>query len=255
MEASFEVPEIRIYVADDHGLLPADQVERNVLHEIGHALGMHGHSPIPADLMYEVARDRRVDRLSPEDINSFRTLYRLPNGTIYARLPRGGELPRPPASAPQIPVQLAADFYSDPRLGFSVRPGLGWRMVASPRGVVIVDGVAWDYEASFQVVVRSYPTIAQYLTRHANAHIREGKIVQQGPLDVRGRRAHWMRVLPVSGDMLEDHVFLESGDVRVVIVIMEAPLTLRQDFSPWFDAMLGSLEVTKVGSAAGGSAQ
>jgi hypothetical protein len=250
VEASFEVPEIRIYVADDHGLLPADQVERNVLHEIGHALGMHGHSPIPADLMYEVARDRRVDRLSPEDINSFKTLYRLPNGTIYARLPQGSDLPRPPASAPQIPVQLAPELYADPRLGFTLRPALGWRMVSSPRGVVVVDGVAWDYEASFQVVVRSYPTIAQYLTRHANAHIREGKIIQQGPLDVRGRRAHWMRVLPVSGDMLEDHVFLESGDGRVLIVIMEAPLSLRQEFSPWFDAMLGSLEVTTVGGAA-----
>jgi predicted Zn-dependent protease len=250
MDVTFEVPEIRIYVADDHGLLPADQVERNVLHEIGHALGSHGHSPIPADLMYEVARDRRVDRLSPEDVNSFRTLYRLPNGTIYARLPRGGDLPRAAAAAPPGPVQLAPQLYSDPRLGFTVRPGLHWRMVASPRGVVVIDGVAWDYEASFQVVVRSYPTVANYLSRHAAAHVREGKVVQQGPLDVRGRRAHWMRILPVSGDMIEDHIFLESGDGRVVIVIMEAPTTLRQQFGPWFDAMLGSLEVTAVGAPA-----
>jgi len=29
-----------------------------------------------------------------------------------------------------------------------------------------------------------------------------------------------------------------------VIVIMEAPTSLRQDFGPWFDAMLGSVEVT-----------
>jgi predicted Zn-dependent protease len=257
MEVSFAVPEIHIYVADDHGLLPADQVERNVLHEIGHALGMHGHSPIPADLMYEVARDRRVDHLSPEDVNSFRTLYRLPNGTIYATLPRGADLARPPASAPQIPVQLSPDVYSDPRLGFSVQPGLGWQLIASPRGVVIVDGVAWDYEASFQVVVRSYPTVANYLARHSDAHVREGKIVQQGPLDVRGRRAQWMRILPVSGDMIEDHVFMETGDGRVVIVIMEAPTTLRQDFGPWFDAMLGSLQITAVGApaATNGSAQ
>jgi hypothetical protein len=34
-----------------------------------------------------------------------------------------------------------------------------------------------------------------------------------------------------------------------VIVIMEAPTTLRQDFGPWFDAMLGSLEITKVAPA------
>lgn len=243
LEVAFEVPEIRIYVADDHGLLPVDQVGRNVLHEIGHALGMRGHSPIPADLMYEVARDRRVDRLSVEDVNSFRALYRLPNGTIYARLPRGADLLRAPAQAPAGPVQLAPQPYEDARLGFALRPGLGWRLVPTPRGVVAIDGVAWDYEASFQVIVRNYPSVATYLTRHANAHVREGKIAQQGPLDVRGRRAHWMRVVPLSGDMLEDHVFLESGDGRIVIVIMEAPTSLRQDFGPWFDAMLGSLEI------------
>jgi hypothetical protein len=55
-----------------------------------------------------------------------------------------------------------------------------------------------------------------------------------------------MRVVPLEGEMLEDHIFLESGDGRVVIVIMEAPRSLRQDFGPWFDAMLGSLEVTTV---------
>ena len=246
LDVEFEVPEIRIYVADDHGLLPAVQVERNVLHEIGHALGMHGHSPIPADLMFAVARDRRVEQLSTEDVNTFRALYRLPNGTIYATLPRGGEVPRPPAQAPAGPVQLAPDLYQDTRLGFSLRPGLGWNLVPSPRGVVAIDGVAWDYEASFQIVVRSYPTIATYLARHANAHVRGGKIVQQGPLDVRGRRAHWMRVAPLESEMLEDHIFLESGDGRVVIVIMEAPMSLRQDFGPWFDAMLGSLEVTAI---------
>jgi len=250
LDVEFTVPEIRIYVADDHGLLLADQVERNVLHEIGHALGMHGHSPIPADLMYAVARDRRVERLSAEDVNSFRALYRIPNGTIYATLPRGGEVPRPAARAPAGPVQLAPDLYQDARLGFSLRPGRGWNLVPSPRGVVAIDGVAWDYEASFQVIVRNYPTIAQYLERHANAHVREGKIVQQGPLDVRGRRGHWMRVVPLESEMLEDHIFLESGDGRIVIVIMEAPTSLRQDFGPWFDAMLGSLEVTTVGAGA-----
>jgi predicted Zn-dependent protease len=252
LDVEFSVPEIRIYVADDHGLLPADQVGRNVLHEIGHALGMRGHSPIPADLMYEVARDRRVDRLSPEDVNSFRTLYRLPNGTIYARLPRDGELQRPPAAAPAIPVQLAPNAYQDARLGFAMRPGLGWNLVPSPRGVVAIDGVAWDYEASFQIVVRSYPTVAKYLERHGSAHVREGKVVQQGPIDVRGRRAHWMRIVPTTGDMLEDHIFLESGDGRVVIVIMEAPTSLREEFGPWFDAMLGSLDVLQVGTALGG---
>jgi predicted Zn-dependent protease len=249
VDVSFEVPEIRIYVADDHGLLPPDQVQRNVLHEIGHALGMHGHSPIPADLMFEVARDRRVDRLSLEDVNSFRALYRQPNGTIYARIPRGRDLPRDAARAPVAPVVLAQPFV-DPRHGYALRPGVGWRTIPASRGVVVIDGLAWDYEASFQVIVRSYPTTAQYLDRHADAHARGGRVVQQGPLDVAGQRAFWMRILPLEGDMIEDHVFVESGDGRVVIVIMEAPKALRQDFAPWFDAMLASLEVRAVGTAA-----
>lgn len=249
VEVSYDVPEIRIYVADDHGLLPPDQVQRNVLHEIGHALGMHGHSPIPADLMYEVARDRRVDRLSTEDVNSFRALYRQPNGTIYARVPRGADLPRGVARAPAPPVQLAAEPFVDPRLGYSIRPAAGWNTVPASRGVVMIDGLAWDYEASFQVIVRSYPSTAQYLERHGEAHVRGGKVVQEGPLDVAGRRAFWMRVTPLEGEMIEDHVFLESGDGRVLIVIMEAPRALRADFAPWFDAMLSTLQVHAIAAA------
>jgi len=246
VDVAFDVPEIRIYVADDHGLLPADQVQRNVLHEIGHALGMQGHSPIPADLMYEVARDRRVDRLSIEDVNSFKALYREPNGTIYARLPRGQDLQRDVAHAPAGPPELSPTPFTDARHGYALRPAQGWQVIPSARGVVVIDGLAWDYEASFQVIVRSYPSVTRYLDRHGDAHIRGGKVVQRGFLSVAGRQASWMRIVPPDGEMIEDHVFLESGDGRVVIAILEAPKALRQDFGPWFDAMLGSLQVFQV---------
>jgi len=116
-------------------------------------------------------------------------------------------------------------------------------------GVVVIDGLAWDYEASFQVIVRSYPSTAHYLERHGDAHVRGGKIVQEGPLDVGGRRAFWMRVTPLEGEMIEDHVFVESGDGRVLIVIMEAPRALRADFAPWFDAMLATLQVHAIAKA------
>jgi predicted Zn-dependent protease len=249
VDVEFGVPEIRIYVADDHGLLPPDQVQRNVLHEIGHALGMRGHSPIPADLMFEVARDRRVGRLSQQDVNSFRALYRQPNGTIYARVPRGSDLPREPARAPAGPVAVSADVFEDPRHGYAIRPAHGWRLIPSTRGIVVIDGLAWDYEASFQVIVRSYPSVTRYLDRHGEAHVRGGKVAQRGFLDVAGQRAHWMRIVPRDGDMIEDHIFLESGDGRVVIVIMEAPKSLRVEFGPWFDAMLGTLELRRIAAA------
>ena len=58
VEVEFSIPELRVYIADEFGPLLPDQVEKLVLHEVGHALGMREHSPIPADLMYAVARDR-----------------------------------------------------------------------------------------------------------------------------------------------------------------------------------------------------
>jgi hypothetical protein len=240
------VPRIQVYVADQFGLLPPDQVERNVLHEMGHALGMRGHSPIPADLMYEVARDRRVDRLSTEDVNSFRALYTIPNGTVYALVPRGNSPPRPAAHAPAGAPALVEPPWVDPHLGFSLRVANGWRLVGAPRGIVAIDGLAWDYEASFQVIVRSYPTIAEYVRRHGNSHLRGGELVAQGPLVVADRRAFHMtvaRASPDGGTMIEEHVFIETGDSRVVVVIEESPAELRDGFQPWFDAMLGSLQI------------
>jgi hypothetical protein len=243
MIVSFKVPVIRLYVADQHGLLPPDQVERNVLHEMGHALGMRGHSPIPADLMYEVARDRRVSSLSNEDVNSFRALYQIPNGTVYARVPRGAPPQRPPAQAPAGPPQLGAQPYLDPRLGFGLRVPAGWRLVPAQRGVVAIDGLAWDYEGSFQVIVHGYPDVATYLRRHGERHLRDGRLVAQGPLAVAGRPAFHMTVAQREGAMLEEHLFVETGDGRVIVVIEEAPTELHAAFQPWFDAMLASLQI------------
>jgi predicted Zn-dependent protease len=243
LDVSFDVPEIRVYLADQYGLLPVDQVERNVLHEMGHALGMKGHSPIPADLMYEVARDRRVSHLSTEDINSFRALYRIPNGTVYARVPRDGWPPRPTARAPAGPPDLAPTPYVSSRLGFSLQVPYGWRLVPAPRGVVAIDGLDWDYEGSFQVLVHDYPSIAAYVRQHGRSHLRGGELLGQEPLLVEGHPALHMRVSQQGGSMIEDHYFIETGDGRVVVVIEEASAELHAGFAPWFGAMLDSLQI------------
>ena len=48
---------------------------RNVLaHELGHALGLLGHSPVKSDLMYEVTDE--YSRLSDRDLNTLEKLYR-----------------------------------------------------------------------------------------------------------------------------------------------------------------------------------
>jgi predicted Zn-dependent protease len=243
LDVTFRVPVIRVFVADQHGLLPPDQVERNVLHEMGHALGMRGHSPIPADLMYEVARDRRVSRLSGADANSLRALYAIPNGTLYARMPRGAAPERPAPSAPTGPLQLSLSPYVDERLGFSLHVPPGWRLIPAPRGVVAIDGLAWDYEGSFQVIVHGYPSIASYVRRHGQGHVRDGRVLEQAAVEVAGHPAFRMRVAQRGDTLIEEHLFVETGDGRLIVVIEESPADLYEGFAPWFGAILGSFQV------------
>ena len=188
LDVSFQVPEVDLYIADYFGLLAPDQVEWIALHEIGHALGMRSHSPIPADVMYEVVRDRvSVRELSLEDVNSFVSLYRLPNGTVYARIPPAGAAARPaPRSCRRGRPQLAIAPYVDARLGFELRPPAGWMWVPTAQGVVMVDGVTWDYTASFQIVVHRYPTLEAYMERYGAHYLARGQVLQQGFLTLRG---------------------------------------------------------------------
>ena len=51
-----------------------EQVSRLVLHELGHAIGIWGHSKDPNDIMYT---HPIVSQLSPRDIHTVRRLYGL----------------------------------------------------------------------------------------------------------------------------------------------------------------------------------
>ncbi len=240
----FSVPELRIYIADRFGLLDAEQVEWIALHEIGHALGMRGHSPIPADLMYEVVRDRVIVReLSTEDVNSFVSLYQLPNGSVFRRLAPGAAEARPPAGPPSGPPELELAPHVDPRLGFSWRPPAGWLRVETARGVVAVDGLSWDYTASFQVIVQRYPTIDAYLERYGAYYLGRRRVLESARTSVSGRRA--LRAVVEDGErgVVEYLVFVESGDGRVVVVVADAPLELAEVYRPWFEAALASLRI------------
>jgi len=244
LDVSFQVPEVDLYLADYFGLLAPDQVEWIALHEIGHALGMRFHSPIPADVMYEVVRDRvTVRELSLEDVNSFVSLYRLPNGTVYARIPPDGAAPRPPAELPQGPPQLAIAPYVDARLGFELRPPAGWMRVPTARGVVMVDGVTWDYTASFQIVVHRYPTLEAYMERYGAHYLTRGQVLEQGFLTLQGRRAFEIRIEDPDGGFIEQTTFIETGDGRVFAVIADSPADLAEAYRPWFAAALAALEI------------
>jgi hypothetical protein len=244
LEVRYRVRELRIYVVDQHGLLLPDQVERVALHEIGHAIGMRGHSPIPADVMYEVARDRLgPDGLGAEDVNSFLSLYAIPNGTVYTSLaPAKRRVADPPPLA-EGPPRLALAPHVDPRRGFEIQMPVGWLRIPTPFGVAAVNGVSWDYDASFQVIVRHYETIESYLERHAAAHFGASVITSVHDASVAGHPARKFTLSRSDYGLAEEFVFIESGDGRVLISIAEWPVERRAAYRPWFDAILASLEI------------
>ncbi|UCE87093.1 MAG: matrixin family metalloprotease [Deltaproteobacteria bacterium] len=251
IEVRFEVPEVRVYLADEFGLLNPSQIERVVLHELGHALGMYGHSRRITDLMHESLPDvPTVENLSMQDVNSFVTLYQLPNGTVYRRGP-WGEAPAAAAAPSASAPELAIAPHVDARHGFELHPPAGWMRIELPTGMVALDGVSWDFDATFQVMVRNYPTIESYVERHAAAHLGDAWVVGRQESEVAGRRALRFSLRRPRGALVEELTFIEVGDGRLFIVSADCPSDRYEAYRPWFDAALASLEIREPTSAPG----
>jgi hypothetical protein len=221
-----------------------DQVERIALHELGHAIGMRGHSPIPADLMYEVVRDRLPpDGLGAEDVNSFLSLYAIPSGTVYQSLPAAEERAVRVLTLPKGPPQLSLAPHVDPLRGFEIQTPQGWQRIPTPFGLAVVDGVSWDYDASFQIIVRRYETIESYLQLNAAAHFSAAIIQSVRDVSVAGHRARRFTLSRPHYGLLEEVTVTESGDGRVLVSIAECPAEHHDAYRPWFEAILASLEI------------
>jgi len=245
LEVAFEVEELRLFLADEFGLLSPGQVEWTALHEIGHALGMRGHSPIPADLMFEVARDRVSvnEGLSPEDVNSFVSLYRIPNGTLFGRAAEGERQLSSPGPGP---AKLAIAPHVDTRLGFEYRPPAGWMRVPTAQGMAAVDGTTWDYTASLQVVVQRYPTVQAYLDRFGAYYAQRGQLTEPSEIEVAGRRALQVEIDRFDAPRVEQITLVEVGDGRLLIVIGDCPRDAIDAYRPWFQAAVASMKLTEL---------
>ncbi len=244
LEVSFTVLESVLYAADEFGLLTEAQVEAIALHEIGHALGMLGHSPIPTDLMYRVLAERTAARgLSDADVNSFVSLYRLPNGTYYGHVAPDGPSPRPELGPPSGGVELSFAPHVDARLGFELRTPAGWMRAVQPRGVFTANGPIWDHDASFEIFVWPYPTIEAYLERFGAELFAGTWRRYSAPGEVAGRRALEVAVEDPSGELALGFHFVELGDGRVMVLLAVCPAKVEKLWRPWFQEVRNSLEI------------
>lgn len=60
------------------GLIYSHMFYQDALHEIGHALGLRGHSPFSLDVMFKSLRPHYNNKLTEKDINTLKRIYNMP---------------------------------------------------------------------------------------------------------------------------------------------------------------------------------
>ncbi len=237
VESAWEMREVELFIADSLGLLTPRQVELIALHEIGHLLGASGqHSPLRGDLMFRMSDDRRVEALSAHDHNTFRALYALPPGTVYARIGSAPPEP-PPASARRAPPRLDAPL-ADARFGFELQLPVGWERIRTPRGWIAVDGVSWDYDASVQVIaVRGAP--GAYAEQQALAYAARGGATERESFELDGERV--VHLSSVDERLGEATYVLGWGEGWALLVVADSRAEDWELYEPWFRRVLLSL--------------
>lgn len=244
LQVEFDVPELTLYLADGFGLLTPNQVRRLALHELGHALGMRGHSPFPTDLMFpRLDTPPGVDELTLQDVNSFVSLYRLPPGAVFARFDETMPPPEPLIGPPSGAPMLSVSPHVDAHIGFELRTPAGWKRMPTRNGFVASNGPLWDHDASLVVFVYPVATIDAFIERFGKGFLAGTWRRYEQRLVVFGRPALQIAVEDPSGRFAEEFTFIALGDGRVMMLNTRAPVEVADAWRPWFQASLASLEI------------
>jgi len=191
-----------------------------------------------------VARDGSLAAaLTSEDVHSFVALYRIPSGTVFGRSDAAEATPPVPMGPPAGPPRLTAEPRQDLRHGFALRLPEGWLQMETPYGVIAIDGLTWDYDASIQVIARGYPTAQAYLARNQDAHIGGGVLRARRERTFGQSRAVQLIVEGRIGPSVEEVTVIEAPGDRVLVVIADCPSDFYSAYAPWFDAVLRSIEL------------
>jgi hypothetical protein len=233
----FSVPELYLYIVDPVGLLSPNQVYGVALHELGHVLGAsEDHSPLRGDLMYREFNDGRVDVLSEHDLNTFRSLYGLPPGAIYARIDEPHS--EPPSEIRRRPPRLGPGV-SDERNDFVMRFPQGWQVMQVQRGWIGVDGVTWDNDASIQVTAlrgsleEFYEQYRVFLQMH-------GKLVESEILELDGQRV--ARLVSKREGGIEERRFIEWREGWVLRMLADCSERDYSLYRSWFQLVFLSID-------------
>ena len=234
---AFQVTEAELFVVDEHGLLTPHQVLTVALHEIGHILGASGqHSPLRGDVMYPIADDGRIEELSEHDGNTFRALYKLPPGAVYARLDTSHA--EPLSEVRRGPPRLEGR-HRDDSFDFEVSFPKGWQVIRSQRGFVAVDGVSWDYDASIQLIALRGRR-EDFVDQRRRSLRYRGELAGSEGLELDGQP---LTRLVAKGDGWAEETVVQDWDEGWLLV-MVADCNER-DYSlyrPWFERVLLSID-------------
>jgi hypothetical protein len=248
MRVRFELPELVIHLADEAGFLPTSIVRRLVLHELGHALGMRGHSPSPGDVMFPRLGDATGrEALSVQDVNSFIALYELPQGAHFGDVPPDGPSPRPAPEPPSGGTQVDMAPYVDARRGFEISVPASWVHIEEPQGVFFSDGPSWDHAVSLRLFVWPAPTIERFMACCAGGLLQGAWFRQSAWIVVGGRRTLQLRLEDAAGERAIEWLVVELGDGRVMMIATESPVGYEAAWRPWFQTCLASLEIWPLG--------